>query len=115
MVFIFTSRAPDIASREYDRHYVYINRDALLDFRLIRCCPTRLRFGAARNQRFKFHTRSQLFIRTHNRPVSVAAIADHAIGYAMHSSRSHDAVIHVSDAACNMIETNEHKGDFKEW
>jgi len=38
-----------------------------------------------------------------------------AIGYAMHSSRSHDAVIRVYDAAGNVIETHEHKGDFKEW
>ena len=37
-----------------------------------------------------------------------------AIGYAMHSSRSHDAVIRVYDAAGNVIETHEHKGDFKE-
>jgi hypothetical protein len=38
-----------------------------------------------------------------------------AIGYAMHSSRSHDAVIRVYDAAGNVVETHEHKGDFKEW
>ena len=31
----------------------------------------------------------------------------HAIGYAMHSSRSHDAVIRVYDAAGNVIETRE--------
>src|SRR5215471_10627669 len=37
---------------------------------------------------------------------------DNAIGYAMHSSRSHDAVIHAYDAAGNVIETHEHKGDF---
>jgi hypothetical protein len=37
-----------------------------------------------------------------------------AIGYAMHSSRSHDAVIRVYDAAGNVIEKQEHKGDFKE-
>jgi hypothetical protein len=37
-----------------------------------------------------------------------------AIGYAMHSSRSHDAVIRVYDDAGNVIETHEHKGDFKE-
>jgi hypothetical protein len=30
-------------------------------------------------------------------------------------SRSHDAVIRVYDAARNVIETHEHKGDFKEW
>ena len=39
---------------------------------------------------------------------------DHAIGYAMRSSRSQDAVICVYDDAGNMIETHEHKGDFKE-
>jgi hypothetical protein len=36
------------------------------------------------------------------------------IGYAMHSSRSHHAVIRVYDDAGNVIETHEHKGDFKE-
>jgi hypothetical protein len=38
-----------------------------------------------------------------------------AIGYAMHHSRSDDAVIRVYDEAGNVIETHEHKGDFKEW
>jgi hypothetical protein len=33
----------------------------------------------------------------------------------MHSSRSHDAGIHVHDVAGNVIETHEHTGDFKEW
>src|SRR5215831_8203202 len=28
---------------------------------------------------------------------------------------SHDAVIRVYDTAGNMIETHEHKGDFKDW
>jgi len=37
-----------------------------------------------------------------------------AIGYAMHRSRSHDAVMRVYDAAGNVIETHKHKGDFKE-
>ena len=37
-----------------------------------------------------------------------------AIGYAMHYSRSHDAVIRVYDEAGNVIETHEHAGDFKE-
>jgi hypothetical protein len=41
------------------------------------------------------------------------AIKD-AIGYARHRSRSHDAVIRVYDAVGNVIETHEHKGDFKE-
>jgi len=40
---------------------------------------------------------------------------DNAIGYAMHSSRSHDAVIRVYDDAGNVIEMQERKGDFKEW
>jgi hypothetical protein len=39
---------------------------------------------------------------------------DNAIGYAIHSSRSHDAVIRVYDAAGNVSETHEHKGDIKE-
>jgi len=39
---------------------------------------------------------------------------DNAIGYAMHSSRSHDAVIRVYDDAGNVIETHEHTGEFKE-
>jgi hypothetical protein len=38
-----------------------------------------------------------------------------AIGYAIHYSRSADAVIRVYDELGNMIETHEHKGDFKEW
>ena len=37
-----------------------------------------------------------------------------AVGYAMHSSRSHDAVIRVYDAAGDVIETHEHAGDLKE-
>ena len=39
----------------------------------------------------------------------------HAIGYAEHCSRSHDAVICVYDAGGDVIEMHEHKGDFKEW
>jgi hypothetical protein len=37
-----------------------------------------------------------------------------AIGYAMHCSRSHDAVIRVYDEAGNVIATHEHAGDFVE-
>ena len=40
---------------------------------------------------------------------------DNAIGYAMHSSRSHDVVIRIYDAAGNVIATHEHNGCFKEW
>jgi len=36
-----------------------------------------------------------------------------ATGYAMHGSRSHDAVIRVYDAAGNVIETHKHKGGFE--
>ena len=35
--------------------------------------------------------------------------ASNAIGYAMHRSRSHDAVIRVYDPAGNVIETREYK------
>jgi len=35
---------------------------------------------------------------------------DNAIGYAMHSSRSHDAVIRVDNAVGNLVETHEHMG-----
>jgi hypothetical protein len=40
--------------------------------------------------------------------------ASNAIGYAEQFSRAHDAVIRVYDAAGAVIETQEHKGDFKE-
>ena len=43
-----------------------------------------------------------------------SAVAN-AIRYAKFYSRSHDLVIRVYDAAGNVIETHEHKGDFKEW
>jgi hypothetical protein len=33
----------------------------------------------------------------------------------MHYSRSQYPVIRVYDEAGNVIETHEHKGDFKEW
>jgi hypothetical protein len=36
------------------------------------------------------------------------------IGYAEHRSRSHGAVIRVFDKTGNVIQTHEHKGDFKE-
>jgi hypothetical protein len=36
------------------------------------------------------------------------------IGYAKFRSRSHNAVIRVYDEAGNVIETHEHKGDFRE-
>ena len=39
---------------------------------------------------------------------------ENAIDYAKHRSRSHDAVIRIYDAAGNVIETHEPKGNFKE-
>jgi hypothetical protein len=38
-----------------------------------------------------------------------------ALDYAQFYSRSHHTVIRVYDEAGNVIETHEHKGDFKEW
>ena len=38
-----------------------------------------------------------------------------AIKFAKFNSRSQDALIRVYDSAGNVIETHEHKGDFKEW
>jgi hypothetical protein len=35
--------------------------------------------------------------------------------YAKFRSRSHNAVIRVYDAAGNVIETHEHKSQFKDW
>jgi hypothetical protein len=55
------------------------------------------------------------------RPHHLAAMSPHSpagvaqIGYAMHYSRSHHAVIRVYDAAGNVIETHKHEGDFREW
>jgi hypothetical protein len=40
---------------------------------------------------------------------------ENEIGYAKFRGRPHDAVIRVYDEAGNVIETHEHKGDFKEW
>ena len=37
-----------------------------------------------------------------------------AVDYVKFRSRSHDAVIHVYDEAGNVIEADEHAGDFKE-
>jgi hypothetical protein len=44
-------------------------------------------------------------------PDSIANI----IGYAKFRSRSHAAVIRVYNEIGNVIETHEHKGEFKEW
>jgi hypothetical protein len=41
--------------------------------------------------------------------------ASNAIGYPKHRSRSHRAVIRVYNERGNVIETQNHAGDFKEW
>jgi hypothetical protein len=41
--------------------------------------------------------------------------ASDAVDYAKFYRRSHDAVIRVFDEADNVIETHEHKGEFKKW
>jgi len=48
-------------------------------------------------------------------PAHLYEVRPRKVGYAMHYSRSHDAVIRVYDAAYSVIETYEHAGDFKEW
>jgi hypothetical protein len=40
---------------------------------------------------------------------------NNATGYAKFFSRSHHAVIRVYDESGIVIQTHEHKGDFKEW
>jgi hypothetical protein len=47
--------------------------------------------------------------------IQEANAISNAIGCEKHDSRSHNAVIRVYDAAGNVIEAHEHKGDFKEW
>jgi hypothetical protein len=49
----------------------------------------------------------------HSGGPGAARISD-AIDYAKSYNRSHDAVIRVYDEAGNVIETHEHKGEFKE-
>ena len=44
-----------------------------------------------------------------------APVTPTRLGYAKFYSRSDDAVIPVHDEAGNVIQTHEHKGDFKEW
>jgi hypothetical protein len=50
-------------------------------------------------------------IGTYSEPDAVSK----AIGYAKFYSRSRNTVIRVYDETGNVIETNEHKGDFKDW
>jgi len=64
----------------------------------------------AYGRRFSDQLRTKIFRPQY--PVFCGAL--NAIGYAMHSRRSHDAVIHVHDDAGNVIEAHEDEGDFKE-
>ena len=50
-------------------------------------------------------------IRLNARALFLSNTAD----YAKFRSRSHRAVIRVYDAVGNVLETHEHKGDFREW
>ena len=59
------------------------------------------------------HVRVNIYRRIKGSRPALDAISN-AIGYAMHRSRSHDALICVYDADGNVIERHEHKGDFKE-
>jgi hypothetical protein len=52
-------------------------------------------------------------MRSHS--VGCAMREPNAISYAKFYSRSHDAVIRVYDETGNVIETQEQRGDFKEW
>jgi hypothetical protein len=47
----------------------------------------------------------------HGEPSAIS----NAANYAKHHSRLHRAVIRVYDDAGNVIETHEHKGQFKQW
>jgi hypothetical protein len=49
------------------------------------------------------------------RPVMGPNAASNTVSYARHYSRPHNAVIRVYDDTDNVIETQEHKGEFKEW
>jgi len=76
--------------------------------------PNRLKFGPTHSD----HRRTDLisdalpFGRLWYAEPNVIA---NAIGYAKFFSRSNDAVIRVYDDPGNVIETHEHKGDFREW
>ena len=59
--------------------------------------------------RLYFHA-TAMSIGTYGEPNAIS----NAIGYAKFFSRSHDAVIRVSDEGGNVIETHEHAGDSRE-
>jgi hypothetical protein len=47
--------------------------------------------------------------------LSKECLYNRSSSYAKFYGRSHRAVIRVYDDAGNVIETHEHKGEFKEW
>ena len=55
-----------------------------------------------------------MYFRSANSGTANRNAVSNAIGYAMHRSRSHDAVIRVYDQVGNVIKTHEDKGEFKE-
>jgi hypothetical protein len=65
--------------------------------------------------RFQFHKRCQLFIRAHNETLSVATMHNEVNQAREFNRRSHDSVIRLYDDAGNVIETHQHKGEFKDW
>jgi hypothetical protein len=48
---------------------------------------------------------------SHDGPNAISNVID----YAKFRSRSHQAMIRIYDHPGNVIETQEHRGDFKEW
>ena len=46
--------------------------------------------------------------------IQEAVASGDTIGYAIHRSRSNDAVIRVYDDAGNVVETHDYAGEFKE-
>ena len=96
--------------------------------RALRCLCLRTRHRASPAVKYEFPTDARLRSPPRKDKRGVDLISDvlpfgrlwygepnavsNAIGYAMHRSRSHDAVIRVYDAAGNVIETHE---QFKEW
>jgi hypothetical protein len=68
-----------------------------------------------RRFRLRIHGRVKQLRESLSTPIYGFCDAINAIGYAMHCSRPHDAVIRMYDEAGNVIDTHEHKGDFREF
>ena len=77
-------------------------------------------YTALANRRFKFPKRGQLFVGIHNETLSVAAMRvsdpDRSPATRINAAAAHMMQwIRVYDAVGTVIETREHKSDFKEW